>query len=109
MGAEQRSQANGKALAKALQALPVLDDDPYLRMQAFNLGLVDDFLMDVERQLLQEYIAIERTPTRRPVLHVSWPQRQSSALAAAKSERQSRTRLAGRTSETRRIGRSALR
>jgi len=61
MGAEHRSQANGKALAKALQALPVLDD-PYLRMQAFNLGLIDNFLMDAERQLLQEYIEIERTP-----------------------------------------------
>jgi len=35
MGAEQRSQHDGKAFAKALQALPVLDDDPFLRMQVF--------------------------------------------------------------------------
>jgi hypothetical protein len=51
-----------KALIRALQSLPLLGDDLYLRMQAMNLGVVDRFLVDVELQLLQEYEQLERTP-----------------------------------------------
>ncbi len=50
------------SLIKAIQALPLMDDDPYLYMQVMNLGVVDDFLVDLERQLLREYMEIERTP-----------------------------------------------
>ena len=51
-----------KALIRALQSLPLLGDDLYLRTQAMNLGVVDHFLLDVELQLLQEYEQLERTP-----------------------------------------------
>jgi hypothetical protein len=53
---------NPKALIRALQSLPLLGDDLYLRMQAMNLGVVDRFLVHVELQLLQEYEQLERTP-----------------------------------------------
>lgn len=55
-------EQTGKNLVRALQGLPLLNDDHYLRMQAMNLGMVDDFLMDAEHRLLQEYHEIERTP-----------------------------------------------
>ena len=37
---------DGPSLTDALQTLPVLGDDIYLRLQAFNLGLVDSLLSD---------------------------------------------------------------
>ena len=52
----------GAQLARALQDLPLLGDDVYLRMQATNLGFVDDFLVDLETQLLKEYRALDKTP-----------------------------------------------
>jgi hypothetical protein len=51
------------SLIEAVQSLPLMDDDPYLYMQVMNLGIVDDFLVDLERQLLREYMETERTPT----------------------------------------------
>jgi hypothetical protein len=51
-----------KALIRALQTLPLLGDDLYLRMQAMNLGVVDRFLAGIELELLQEYEQLERTP-----------------------------------------------
>lgn len=51
------------SLIKAIQSLPLMNDDPYLYMQVMNLGVVDDFLLDLERQLLREYMETERTPT----------------------------------------------
>jgi hypothetical protein len=51
-----------KALIRALQSLPLLGDDLYLRMQAMNLGVVDRFLVGIELELLQEYEQLERTP-----------------------------------------------
>lgn len=51
-----------KDLSDALRSLPMLGDNLYLKMQAFNLGMVDAFLMNSERDLLREYIEIERTP-----------------------------------------------
>lgn len=41
----------------------LLGDDPYLRMQAFNLGVVSQILDDMEQQLLIEYIEQESTPS----------------------------------------------
>lgn len=48
-------------IREALQTLPLFDD-LYLRMQALNLDVVDAFLMDMERDLLREYMEKERTP-----------------------------------------------
>lgn len=49
-------------LGDGLRALPLVADDLYLQMQAFNLGVVDSILNDQEDQLLVEYYAEERTP-----------------------------------------------
>lgn len=48
-------------LAEALRSLPLFTD-PYLNMQAINLDLVDQFLVEQETQLLHEYFEQERTP-----------------------------------------------
>lgn len=50
------------SLIKAVQSLPLMDDDPYLYMQVMNLGVVDDFLVDLERQLLSDYMKTDSTP-----------------------------------------------
>src|SRR5882672_7151262 len=56
------SRGEGRNLIRALHAMPLLGDDMYLRMQALNLGVVDEFLMQAESDLLREYIEIESTP-----------------------------------------------
>jgi hypothetical protein len=48
-------------LRQALTGLPVLGNDT-LRMQAFNLTIVDQFLMQLEFQVLQKLVQEERTP-----------------------------------------------
>jgi len=40
----------------------VLFDELYLHMQAMNINVVDGFLLDLEQDLLREYIHEERTP-----------------------------------------------
>ena len=40
----------------------VLFDELYLHMQAMNVALVDQYLLDLERDLWREYIETERTP-----------------------------------------------
>jgi hypothetical protein len=62
MSDETGSISLGTQLARALCDLPLLGDDLYLRMQATNLGFVDDFLVDLESRLLREYRALDRTP-----------------------------------------------
>jgi hypothetical protein len=59
---EDTDQSGAVSLATALQSLLLLGDDPYLRMQAFNLGVVSQILDDMEHQLLIEYIEQEGTP-----------------------------------------------
>lgn len=39
-----------------------LFDDPYLRMQAFNLAIVDKFIMDIEYEVLRKLNEEERVP-----------------------------------------------
>ncbi|MBW1992989.1 MAG: hypothetical protein JRI77_00905 [Deltaproteobacteria bacterium] len=50
------------SLRHAIQSLPMLEDDPYLRMQALNLDVVDNLLEQMESQLLDESMETERTP-----------------------------------------------
>lgn len=50
------------ALQNALCELALFGDDPYLRMQAFNVGIVDAFLTELEYQTLHKLIDEERTP-----------------------------------------------
>src|SRR5258708_3245124 len=49
-------------LVDALKSLRLLDDDPYLRMQVFNLSIVDQFIMELEEQVLAKLFHEERTP-----------------------------------------------
>jgi hypothetical protein len=49
-------------ISDALRSLPMLGEDFYLQMQALNLGVVDDFLVDLESELLREYMELEKTP-----------------------------------------------
>lgn len=58
----EEEDATTPDLASALQALPLLADDLYLKMQAANLAAVDALLESMETQLLHEYIELDRTP-----------------------------------------------
>ena len=49
-------------LFTSLGKLVFLESDPFLRMQAFNLGMTDQFIMQMEYKVLQELWAEERTP-----------------------------------------------
>jgi len=50
------------SLMDALQSLPLLAANLYLRMQAFNLDIVDQLLREMEGQMLSEYYKQEGTP-----------------------------------------------
>lgn len=49
-------------LAKSLQSLPLIEDDPYIYLQAQDLGIVDEFIAPIESNLLREYLETDRTP-----------------------------------------------
>ena len=97
--AEKTEHSGIGSLATALQSLPLLGEDPYLRVQAFNLGLVSNILYDMEHQLLLEYIQEEGTPATAIVvsavsqlwvfgiyeLHRTWRQRGNEVLRFAKT------------------------
>ena len=86
-------------LATSLQSLVLLGDDPYLGMQAFNLGVVSQILDDMEHQLLRDYISEERTPSTAIVVSAisqlwvfglyellrTWRQRATQVLAFGKA------------------------
>lgn len=50
------------ALARSLCSLPILGDDVYLRMQAYNVSAVDHFLIGMEREALARYFHDDRVP-----------------------------------------------
>jgi hypothetical protein len=50
------------ALMHALRDLVLLGDDPYLSMQVTNIGVIDNWLTELERSLMQEYAQGEGTP-----------------------------------------------
>lgn len=60
-GYEASSDVDAALLPAALRGLELFDD-PYLSMQATNLGMIDMFCMDLEDQLLAAYHASDRTP-----------------------------------------------
>lgn len=51
----------GDNLAWALQSLPLFDD-LFISMQALNLGMVHEFLLEIEKDLLRDLLELERTP-----------------------------------------------
>lgn len=59
---KEPSELDGSALPFALNSLHMLGSDPYLSMQSFNLGIVDQFITDLEYEVLGEYHREERLP-----------------------------------------------
>lgn len=59
---KRASEIDPSALREALCKLHLLGDDVFLRMQAFNLAIVDQFLTDLEYQVLKKLIQEEGTP-----------------------------------------------
>lgn len=57
-----RDQVQPGVLRESLTKLQFLGDDPFLTMQAVNLDVVDQFLLDVEYDVLQRLHREERTP-----------------------------------------------
>lgn len=53
-------------LPQALRRLTLLGDDPFLSMQATNLGLVDAFLNQLESQLMKARVLEDGTPINAP-------------------------------------------
>jgi len=56
------SEIDQSALSKALCNLNLLGDDLFLRMQAFNLAIIDQWLTDLEYEVLRKLVDEERTP-----------------------------------------------
>lgn len=56
------SEIDPSALNAALRSLYLLGDDPYLSMQAVNLGIVDPFISELEESLLGKLDDEDRTP-----------------------------------------------
>lgn len=55
------------SIRQVLSQLPAFEDDVYLGMQATNLDVVDGYLRELEKELLQAYIESERTPTSQAI------------------------------------------
>jgi hypothetical protein len=57
----ERADIGMNELVGALDSLQLMDD-PYLSMQTYNLALVDQFIMELEDDVLQKLLQEERTP-----------------------------------------------
>lgn len=55
-------EVQSSELREALARLHLFDNDPYLRMQAFNLAMVDQFIMQIESAVLEKLHQEQRTP-----------------------------------------------
>jgi len=51
-------------ITRIFDQIPGFREDVYLRMQAINLHLVDDYIRQLESNLLKQYIQKERTPVQ---------------------------------------------
>ena len=56
------SSLDSSQLRRALTDLNLLGDDPFLRMQAFNLGMIDDWLIGLEQGVLKALAREDGTP-----------------------------------------------
>jgi hypothetical protein len=59
---EDAASLDPRLLPQALGKLTLLGDDPFLRMQVTNIGLVDAFLNVLESRLMRELVTGEGTP-----------------------------------------------
>lgn len=62
MNNRSNQKPDSVTISDALRSLPILGEEFYLQMQALNLGVVDEYLVDLESELLREYIQLEKTP-----------------------------------------------
>lgn len=85
------SAIDQSALRGALCKLHLIGDDPFLRMQAFNLAIVDQWLTGLEYQVLQKLVDEERTPL--PEAAFLSAQSQMWIFAAIKAIRSKQSRL----------------
>ena len=60
---EPASSIEAGSLRRALCGLSLLGDDPFLSGQAFNLAIVDEWLTQIEEELLRKLWREDRTPT----------------------------------------------
>jgi hypothetical protein len=67
MEADEQEKQNEVSLRDILISLPVFDD-LYLQMQALNIHIVDAYLVDIEHDLLNEYMETERTPLEKALV-----------------------------------------
>lgn len=51
-----------RIITMGMKRLPFFEDDPYLGMQAMNVGIADSVITKHEYELLYEYHEIEKTP-----------------------------------------------
>lgn len=58
---QDKETPGSDALLDALLDLPLMDD-MFLAMQARNVALVSDYIEDLEKDLLREYLETEKTP-----------------------------------------------
>jgi len=67
MEADEQEKQNEVSIRDVLISLPVFDD-LYLQMQALNIHIVDAYLVDMEHDLLNEYMETERTPLEKALI-----------------------------------------
>jgi hypothetical protein len=58
----ERTDIGLNELVGALNSFELMDD-PYLSMQIYNLAIVDQFIMDLEEDVLRKLLQEERTPS----------------------------------------------
>jgi len=56
------SSVQSGSLREALCGLSLLGDDPFLSGQAFNLAIVDEWLTQIEEELMRQLFREDRTP-----------------------------------------------
>jgi hypothetical protein len=59
---EPAQEINMWGIPQSLDRLALFDGDPFLTMQATNIGLIDSWLTDLEGQVQRELLETERTP-----------------------------------------------
>lgn len=60
---EASEDINEKGIVESLTRLHLIESDMYLQSQAYNLGIVDKFIMDMEYKVLREWFKTDRTPS----------------------------------------------
>lgn len=62
MQSEEEHERGQISLTEVIKSLPVLEDDFYLSMQVMNLGIADEYIAALEKDLFGEYLQTDKTP-----------------------------------------------